>query len=933
MLGKLPKLPWGKQKPRSAEQSPPPATHPSAAPDDRQFIETLINDSSEKKRLAACAKVKDPDVLLKASREDNSDQIRTTAARQYARSLSENTDARNFIKEYSANSENRHLALLITAHHADSEIREFGVSMFNQDDDYAVIATETRFHDTRELVTRHITSLEVVDKVWRQIKTKDKVVARMLKERLQKHQQQTAQIAEQKAEIDKITEEMDKLANGAWSPNFITRYDLFVNRWNALDFDICDTDRQRFEELRNIASDKVEKNRERQELQDTLIADVMRLGKIPGTLDQTTLTELNHVLKNAEPVLQSLRSKWLEGQPSAQLEDKQLREVRVALNRAEKGIQQAKSAVRAYEQVNGADEIDFDELRANRKVLQDTIETQSSGSQTPVYAAEFPALLQAVEKKLKNLTQENTQLKAAVHKQFGSLNSAISASKWGPARSIYERIEKKITKLPGNDRQALTDKLAGFEKRLNELGDWKQFATEPKLEALCEEMEKLPAHKLSPKDQADRIKELQNKWKAMGASPAQEKHWPRFKAAADIAFAPCAEYFARRREDKEAKLAQREEILTMLRQYDEQVDWDNPDWRLVEKTIRTAKNEWHKLRIYDRRATAKQEESFTVVLAALNKKLQPAYEQGRQEKEELITRVKTLGEGEINQHCMNQVKRLQSQWRRTGIVERADDQRLWKEFNQACSEIYDVHRGKKKEQYAASVEHVKRAREIIRELREAGGDNSSPDENRLQSLQEEFRGLPEFPERDQKFLFRDFNRAIDGLEKQRELHTASARELELQRLKHNANICAQLELLAGQSSEQSKTQIDQYLGDWDEGHKTDNPEWKKAINLRRDSIVAHLQAGTLPDFKANTMARRLLCIDLEILLDKQTPQEDKQLRMQHQLDLLQQGMTSTSIDSVEDRTRALQIQWLTAFPADTQERDKLNTRFETTLSS
>jgi hypothetical protein len=932
MLGKLPKLQWGRQKGQSREL---PAQVPASKEGDSNAVdqsEILLNDPAEKKRLQACNHVRDTATLLRVSREDKSDRVKIAAARQYARSLDASAETRSLLKGYANTPADRRLALFIAAQHADPQIRAYGLSLFDQDRDFTEIAIETRFHDTRDQVTEKIGSLTLIDDVYRQIKTKDKVVARKLKERLQAHQSHTAQLAEQHAEIDKIIEQMDKLAHGAWAPNFSNRYDLFLNRWQALDFEISSEEQQRFESLRQVAAEKVDQNREAQAQQESLQADITRLDELVGTLSKTELSALKALLPGVATETHAIRTKWTTD-ASRPSDDAQLMQALTgALKRADAAYSQAASASQSHAQVQEANTADIDQLKSHKAALRKAIELQGKGKTEASYTDELPALLQSVEQKIKALNEAHAELKTGIQKQFGSLNSAINASKWGPAKSIYERLEKKIARLPAADRNPLHERLGGFEKRLTELGDWKQFAVEPKLETLCEEMEQLPSRQLPPRDQADRIKELQNQWKAMGASPSQETYWPRFKAAADIAYAPCAEYFAKRREDKAQKLEQREAILSMLKDYTEQVNWDNPDWRLVEKTIRTAKNEWRKLRVHDRKAVATQEDAFTEVLATLNSKLEPAYEQGAAEKEALIERVKTLGEGEVNQHCINQVKRLQSQWRRTGIVRRADDQRLWKAFNQACSDVYDVHRGKQKEQYDASMEHVKRARAIIKTLREYDSDNKPLDEKKLQALQDEFEGLPEFPERDQKFLFRDFNRALAGLDKQRELHTESAHKAQLARLRSNASLCDQLESLLGQPPAAVTTRIEQLLGKWDDSAGGDRLEWKKAINLRRDSVVAHLQSGTLPDLDANTRARRLLCIDLEILLDRETPEEDKGLRMQHQLDQLQQGLSSAQTSSREQQTQALEMKWLTAFPAHEEEREKLNTRFATALA-
>jgi len=418
----------------------------------------------------------------------------------------------------------------------------------------------------------------------------------------------------------------------------------------------------------------------------------------------------------------------------------------------------------------------------------------------------------------------------------------------------------------------------------------------------------------------------------MGASPALDKHWPRFKTAADIAYEPCAKYFAAQREVKNTKIKRRTDVCEMLESYLKKSDWQKADWKLVEKTLRTAKAEWRNTRVFDRKATAELDKRFTTIVDGLNEKLNPAYETGAQEKAELIEKVKSLAEGETNQHCINQVKRLQGLWRRTGITRQKDDKKLWAEFNQLCGDIFSRHRSQQKEQYAASIQHVTRGKAIIRELRELAKGTNIPDDKLLEELQEEFRSLPEFPEKDSKYLLRDFSRAIDAVETQIQRSGESSRTAEFIRLEQNAQICAALEKLMNPPPQNIKDEIERLLADWDNGEKTDRAEWKKAMCRRRDTIVEHLAAGTHPDYDKNTLTRRLLCIEAEILTEQATPTEDRELRMQHQLEKLQTGDRGNINHSMEEEIINLKTAWLTAFPANPSVAEELERRFNQTLS-
>lgn len=308
------------------------------------------------------------------------------------------------------------------------------------------------------------------------------------------------------------------------------------------------------------------------------------------------------------------------------------------------------------------------------------------------------------------------------------------------------------------------------------------------------------------------------------------------------------------------------------------------------------------------------------------------YEANAEEKRELIARVKKLGEGDISQHSVNQVKSLMSAWRLSGVCRPKDDKVLWEEFRTASNQIYDTHRGKQREQREAELEHVKRAREIIKTIASVKNSSEPLNEKALIDLQNEFSGLPEFPERDQKRIARDYQKALDAVDRFRQNAIDNNRKRAVESLRHNADLCQQLESLAGQPKDAITDQMEDILSQWQDSDKKENPKATKAMELRKSGIVDLLNTNATPDYETNTQARRLLCIELEILFDRETPQEDKAIRMQYQLDQLQNGLQSNSTSlSKAELSEELQVKWLTAAPASPEWRDKLETRFFETL--
>jgi len=835
-----------------------------------------VTDPIDKHRAQAVTTHNDVVDVLELAKSDASEMVREAASRRCAQLLKDNEDTRNTLTTLIT--DHRELFFSITAQSNDDSLRALALQKAETDADLLIIADKARLHDARLAACKKIQSIESVDRCWRSMKTKDKLVTRELKARLDKHREAQDAAETRDASVNKILDEMDKIANGVWQPGTINRFDHFTTQWDQLAFEPQAAEQARYHALHTSATEKATAWRDKQSVQDQRQSVVASLEQLKESLKGATEVSLATVLPAGKSTLQQQQTLWkkLESEPD-----------------------QSQSQLQQFNALNKA--LDHDVKQAS-------------------------VVLQAQQ------LSENTNATQQIHKQLGSLNSAISAKRWGPAKSIHDRLAKKVDRLDARDKANYTEKLARLEGQVKELGDLTEFAAEPKLDELCDHMEKLPSLKLSPNDCANRIKELQTQWKGMAASPAQQKLWPRFKQASDIAYEPCGKFFTARREDHKNKIKARKEICALLENYEKSTDWNEPEWRAVEKVLRTAKQDWKKNQVFDKKQGRALEDRFTNILKLLNEKLDPMYEANAEEKRELIARVKKLGEGEINQHSVNQVKSLMSAWRLSGVCRPKDDKVLWEEFRTASNQIYDSHRGKQREQREAELEHVKRAREIIKTIASVKNSSEPLNEKSLNDLQTEFSELPEFPERDQKRIARDYQKALDSVDRFRQNAIDNNRKRAVESLRHNADLCQQLESLVGQPNDTIANQIEGILSEWQDSDKRENPKATKAMESRRAAIVDLLNTNGTPDYEANTQARRLLCIELEILCDQETPQEDKAIRMQYQLDQLQSGLQSNSASlSKAELTEQLQVRWLTSAPASPEWRDKLESRFFETL--
>ena len=118
-------------KPGITSSEPPgPATASAKSIAEAQ---AALKDPSEKKRLAAISNIDDAELLLSTALQDHSEAVKDSAARQYAKHLVGGDATRTLVRSYINDADKRQLALAITAHHKDAEIRDYGSSLLTDE--------------------------------------------------------------------------------------------------------------------------------------------------------------------------------------------------------------------------------------------------------------------------------------------------------------------------------------------------------------------------------------------------------------------------------------------------------------------------------------------------------------------------------------------------------------------------------------------------------------------------------------------------------------------------------------------------------------------------------------------------------------------------------------------------------------------------------
>ena len=577
------------------------------------------------------------------------------------------------------------------------------------------------------------------------------------------------------------------------------------------------------------------------------------------------------------------------------------------------------------------------------KLVREQDEAAARSAQEAATAAAQEArqqqLAEQAQKKQQSQAEREQQQKKQqeqlrnINQQLDALAQAIADSDSRKARELLDKLRNKQKQLDHKHAHSIEGRLHLLAGQLHELQDWQAFAALPKLEALCAEMEKLADTSLPLPQKADAVRELQNQWRAMKPPTGKQAQalWDKFRLASDRAWEPCAAHFDKEKQHRAFNLQQRQAICEALEQFFTAQNWEKADWKAVAKILEKAKQEFHDFHPVERNEEKGIRARFDAAFAAVNGKLLAEQQANEDRKRQLVEAAKSIATMNDLDKAVERVRQLQEQWKVIGLTRRHEDQKLWQQLQEQTAIVFDKRRANYQQQRQAEHDNVAHAKTLceqiaaLAKLDDAALAQSSAEFERLQA---EYKAIRDIPEKSQAALKKQFFAACDAWRNQQAGIAKRQREQQLQELARRAALCARLEQ---QASDEAIAAVQQQ---WQQLHLP--ADWEQGINQRRERAMAAAQAiaqqgGATLDYSTNEQALRTLCIELEILLDAETPEEDRQQRRQYQMQKLQQGLGQAA-GNRKEQLEQLQVRWHCSSPAAPATQTALQQRFAALLS-
>ncbi|MFT5210293.1 MAG: exonuclease SbcC [Flavobacterium sp.] len=762
-------------------------------------------------------------------------------------------------------------------------IKLSAVSLLSCEDDLAQILHHQNHTKIHQLCADMLISESLLEEVQKQFLHKDKNVIKIVKQKLQFIKSERAQKRANFEKFEKCYDGIVKLSKSEYSEAFPRRFETLVeqrsNLKGSLDgLDDKETDSEKYSEL-NLAFERCEKIITKRKQKIFLAAESADRAK--QLLDELTFALRQSSASSSQEIrgaLEDVKTLYPLHHESAKFQS-QKKELEFL-------IQQYGIWERIQSKVTSS--APSAQLKA-LKEIQWPVKYDK-----PKEIAEIAALAEKAQAKLLATESSKKAELSNIQHQLDQLASTIKDGKLKQAQRIHHVISTQEKDLPA----IFTSALDALTTKLRDLQDWQGFATIPKREALCDEMASLADNNsISEPEKARLIKDLQQQWKGLGASDSQkaQKLWGKFRKYSEIAYAPCARYFANQRELRHNNLKEKEKICQALESLFNDVtelesNWGSRDWKNLSEVIVVAQKEWRRFDEISRSKFRPIQNRFNKVVDDLYGKLKAERTANHDVQAKLIESVQQLALSDIDvADIIEQTKAIQSEWKAIGITDRKVGQTLWKQFRAACDQVFSLRKEAEKRDQQQALDLIKIAKAICQSLKSLIDSDELIQQSHIRTFKNDFNELAndnQLKEVKKTFLIllKEANIVIEEQSK-------SSHKAKLMELRRKAKLCETFEL--------AEHSLETIQGMWDGDIALD------------ESINKLISKRLYEPREIDLVLKEQLCIRLEILAEIDSPPESQRARMAYQVERLNRELSKGQKETrtIAEQIEEIQVLW------------------------
>lgn len=874
-------------------------------------------------------------VVLRDVMQAGPASLEKTAREQVANLLS---DEKVSVKQLLQDFREAEALLAIAALCNHDELQAAALEGISDEKTLAELCEKSNSASVRQTLAERIHDVALLRGLQKALKGKDKNAYKIVKAKVDAAKAEEEEAQRMQMELDAVLGEMDAHAKRVVDKDYASRLHRLERRWAEVQAQADEAQKARFAAAQAACAEQEKAKEAEREAREQLETNLSEADNNRKNLIESLWRVTNDVLASTlfddarkasvEQALTEHREAWNSLKSFGAVkatQQKQYTYVTEALENLKLQCIEGGTLLERFAQAKASgDELDWGNVRRIRSMIKPFDNT--SGFATAEIIGEVKSFLQEIEAREKVQREERQKRIRMLGGLIRKSSTAVERGRLKQAIGIRHSIDEKLPEI--DDLPAgMQTQLENLDEAIQKLIDWQAYAVVPKKQQLVESMRELVGADLPPEALATKIKNLQSEWKSLSQSGKDRKEdlWQEFSELADKAFEPCKEFFQDMADVRQQNLAKRQELVDQLKTYLAQNDWQNADWKQVEKILRTARQEIHGHAPVDRAANKPVMEAFDAAMAEIQAKLEAEFDKNKAAKQQIIAQAEKLLEQSDLPSAIEAAKRFQSQWKAIGRCAYKDNESLWKEFRRHCDAVF----AKRDEEATAQKAELDNNQAVaqafidkVETLARLEDDALLAARAERDQIQQDFYDVGPLHSKVERAVKRSFQQALENFDAavKKSLNAADMQAwqaffacVESSNNYWRAQLDGSAEAQEGLDDVQA--QVDAVVR-WPEGGLA--------------TIKSKLSDAPEADEDANARALRLLCIRAEILADVESPQEDKSERMGYQVELLQKGLSGQAL-AAENTGAQLALEWASVGPAAEAQYQLLFNRFHALL--
>lgn len=261
---------------------------------------------------------------------------------------------------------------------------------------------------------------------------------------------------------------------------------------------------------------------------------------------------------------------------------------------------------------------------------------------------------------------------------------------------------RKVGRVPSEKNQSLWDRFNKVQDTFNEMRFKFDKEYRKVVEKALSKKRKLVKEAEALVDQdniakaARKVNKLHKAWKSAGNLPQKDENdmWDLFKAATDKFNDMKSDNIDKLREQEEANLEKKYDLIKKAEE-----SKDTEDFDAGHQIMQDLMNQWKQIGPVPRKQSSKIWKKFKGAMDVFYDRRREAFKGQRKDqkenlakKEEILEKLRELGEHEDPALAVQEAKELQQEFKDAGYVPIKMKNKIWKQYREACDVIYDRYR-------------------------------------------------------------------------------------------------------------------------------------------------------------------------------------------------------------------------------------------------